>query len=356
MTAVSEKAEDSRRGIRRFLPRGMASIQPTEEEICETEIPEVDWVEHFKERIPLDSLRARIARESKLKRVMLPVLSHPHGLADRRFLVKGLDATIRLLGLRKRAMRNFEKIHLEEREWVMRGLGRGFDGFRILHISDLHLEFTPGLLGRLRQAISGVSFDLVCLTGDFFDLVFDVEQIDRAALRELLALFDVPVKAVLGNHDPLAVGAVLEEEGAKVLLNESEILERNGDRLFLAGLDDPRHYRAADMEKVMPHCPDGVPSLLLVHSPQVFAEAAAWGVSLTLCGHTHGGQVCLPFGFPIANKFQSPRRYMSRDWEYKGARGYTSNGCGGCKLPYRLNAPAEIAVHTLRSGTARRGS
>jgi len=130
-------------------------------------------------------------------------------------------------------------------------------------------------------------------------------------------------------------------------VNESEIIQKGGDQLFLAGLDDPRNYEAADFEKAMAGRPEGVPCVALAHSPQIFREAAAWNVDLTLSGHTHGGQVCLPFGIPIVNKFASPTRFLSGTWNFAGARGYTSNGCGGCKLRYRLNAPAEIAIHTL---------
>ncbi len=334
-----------------ILPKGTPRIQPTDREIRQTAIPEAAWVDRFRGRVPLEDLRARIARENKLREVMLPLLTHEDGLADRRLPVRCLDAAFRLLGLRTRAMRNFEKIAVREMDWELPGLGKGFDGFRILHLSDFHLEFCPGLLDRIRRVIGELDYDLACLTGDYFDLLFEEEFMDRSALRELVSSFKAPVKAVLGNHDPLAVGAALEEAGARVFVNESEILERAGDRLFLAGLDDPRIYRAANFEEVMGDRPEGAASLVLVHSPQVYREAAEWGVSLTLCGHTHGGQVCLPFRIPIANKFQSPRRYMSGSWEFRGAQGYTSNGCGGCKLPYRLNAPAEVAVHTLRAGS-----
>jgi len=139
-------------------------LNPHPHEVRATRIPEGGWAERFKGRISEEAIRHRLARENRLREVMLPPLSHPDGLADRRFRVRCLDAAVRLCGLRKRATRNFETIRIRRKDWFIGGLERGFHGYRILHVSDFHLEFCPGILERLRRVLEGLEYDIVCLT------------------------------------------------------------------------------------------------------------------------------------------------------------------------------------------------
>ena len=322
----------------------MRSLEPTPDEVRRTEIPADPWIEPYRRRMGTGNLRERLARERKLKEVMEPVLRHPDGLADRRAEVRLLGKLVGAAGLAGVDRRNFERIDIQRREWRLPGLPRSFDGFRILHASDFHVDFDPGVIDRLRRVVSGLDYDLACLTGDFCDLAFDEAGVKREWIAELAGLFRGPVRAVPGNHDILRVAALLEESGVRVLLNERE----ESEGFVLAGLDDPRHYRNASFAKALDGAPPGLPRVALVHAPQIYREAAAHGIDLVLCGHTHGGQVRLPGGIPLSNRFACPRRMVSRDWKFRSVRGYTSNGCGGCKLPFRLNAPAEVAVHTLR--------
>ncbi len=300
-------------------------------------------------RLGVGEARVRLAREARLLRFMAPRFRHPAGMADRRPGVRILQGLVRLAGLSERARRNFERIEVQRREWTIAGLPESFDGYRILHVSDFHLDFDPRVVGRLQTAVAGLGYDLVCLTGDFFDLVFEEERIDPRLLADLVGLFRKPAHAVLGNHDILAVGGALEEMGVRVLMNESVRIGVPGDGFLLGGVDDPRHYRVHSCGRALSNRASGEPVVLLAHSPHVYREAAESGVDLVLCGHTHGGQVCLPGGWPLPGRFIGPRALVSREWSVGGVRGYTSHGCGGCKLPFRFNAPAEVAVHTLRS-------
>ena len=330
----------------------MRSLEPTPEEIASTTIPESPWVRAMAPRVGIEEARVRLAREARLLRVMAPRFRHPMGMADRRLGVRILQGLVGLAGLSGRARRNFARIEVQRREWDIRGLPKSFDGYRILHASDFHLDFDPEVIGRLGKVVAGLEYDLVCLTGDFFDLVFEEESIDQALLADLIGLFRKPVHAVLGNHDILAVGGALEEMGVRVLMNESVRIGDTGGGFLLAGIDDPRYYQVHSCERALAAHETDEPTVLLAHSPQVYREAAEFGVDLVLCGHTHGGQVCLPGGWPLPGQCRCPRTLVSREWHIRGAKGYTSHGCGGCKLPFRFNAPAEATIHTLRSAAS----
>lgn len=298
-------------------------------------------------------VRMRFTKEQILLERMAPVFQSPTGMADRRWPVRFLENAVRWSGLGSRARKNFLTIQRIEREWELPGLAANLDGFRLLHLSDFHLDFDPELIGRLREALGDWEYDVVCLTGDFFDLVFEEKAVDEVILGDLLSLFSGPVYAVLGNHDIFRVGEVLEGLGVRVLMNESGILGGPSGNLTLAGVDDPRLYKTSSVNNALKGAKSGGPTILLAHSPQIFEEAAAGDVDLVLCGHTHGGQVSLPGQFSLASSSDCPRKMVSRDWYFKGMHGYTSHGCGGCKLPFRFNAPAEITLHTLRTAEAK---
>ena len=293
------------------------------------------------------TLRKRLAVERILLERMAPRFRSANGMADRRLQVRALDFALRVSGLAGRARRNFEQIRLVRKKWEIEGLDRDLSGLRILHVSDFHLDFDPGLLSRLREALRGVEYDLACLTGDFFDLIFEEDSIKAQWLDDLIGLFRGPVFAVLGNHDILAVADHLERLGVSVLMNEGQPFGPNGRGLWIAGVDDPRLFESDSMESALRGRPPGAPVLLLAHSPQAYQEASLHNVDFMMSGHTHGGQVSLPWFVPFTSRFRCPQRMASGAWRHGRLQGYTSNGCGGSKLAYRLNAPAEIALHTI---------
>ncbi len=93
--------------------------------------------------------------------------------------------------------------------------------------------------------------------------------------------------------------------------------------------------------------PEGEPSILLAHSPEIYKQACYAGFQLMLCGHTHGGQICLPGGFPLIVNAQCPRRICRGAWRYDSLQGYTSSGCGSSIVPARFNCPPEVTIHEL---------
>ena len=158
-----------------------------------------------------------------------------------------------------------------------------------------------------------------------------------------------PVYAVLGNHDSLRMVPHLETMDIRVLLNESVEIERGGAAIHLAGVDDPHYFRGDNMEKAVEGIPPDAVSVLLAHSPEIYKQAAHAGFSLMLCGHTHGGQICLPGGFPLIVNARCARRYCKGAWSYQALAGYTSVGSGVSIVDVRLNCPPEITLHRLRA-------
>jgi hypothetical protein len=89
-------------------------------------------------------------------------------------------------------------------------------------------------------------------------------------------------------------------------------------------------------------------SILLSHTPEAYRRAAHAEYNLMLCGHTHGGQICLPGGLPVLTDTASPRRFARGAWCYHGMIGYTSAGAGTSIVDVRLNCPPEVTLHRLR--------
>ncbi|MGC6456328.1 MAG: metallophosphoesterase [Coraliomargaritaceae bacterium] len=258
---------------------------------------------------------------------------------------------LRCCGLWKRAVRNYLDIRVETNEVLLEGLPPAFDGYRILQLTDLHADLHPDFPGAVQGALDGLEYDLAVVTGDFRTSTFgDATGATEASIAILSAL-QAPVYAVLGNHDFLNKLPPLEAAGVRFLLNENVSIERDGQRLYLVGIDDPNFYKTHDFDRALKGVPEAACKVLLSHSPEVHAEANARGFTLLLAGHTHGGQICLPGGVVVMHDGSSPRKFLSGTWRSGALQGYTSRGTGATGLPARLNCPPEVTLHTLRVAT-----
>jgi predicted MPP superfamily phosphohydrolase len=164
----------------------------------------------------------------------------------------------------------------------------------------------------------------------------------RAAIRG-------EVYGVLGNHDTIRMVPGLEAMGIRMLLNESEIIERAGERVHLAGIDDAHFYRMDNLEKAAADIPHDAFSILITHTPEIYRQAAHADFDVLLSGHTHGGQICLPGRIPITLDSVLPRSLGAGPWRYHDMIGYTSVGAGSSVVPVRFNCPPEITLHRLQS-------
>lgn len=258
--------------------------------------------------------------------------------------------SLRLVGLHGRGQRNARRIQIKTNELRLNRLPTAFDGFKLLHISDLHLDAGEGFAEAHLEALRRAgSYDLCVMTGDYRNKTFGPYWKALKALAKVLEGIAAPVYAVLGNHDTIRMAPAMEDLGIKMLLNESVPIERGGAAIWLSGIDDAHYFRAENMEKATDAIPPGAVSILLSHSPEVYRHAAYARFDAMLSGHTHGGQICLPGGIPVMLNANAPRALCNGPWRYHGLQGYTSVGSGACIVDVRLNCPPEMTLHTLRN-------
>jgi uncharacterized protein len=259
-----------------------------------------------------------------------------------------IRTALRLAGLYERGRRNAERPVVRRNEVRSARLPASFDGFTILHLSDLHVDMNEGAMRRLVELAAGLRYDLCVLTGDYRGQTFGPFDATLDGLARIRAGLVGPAYAVLGNHDTIQMVPGLEAMGIRTLLNECAAIERGGARIHLAGIDDAHYFRVDNIEKAADAIPDGDFSILLSHTPEIYRQAAHAGFDLLLSGHTHGGQICLPGSIPITLDAALPRRLGRGAWQYGDMSGYTSVGAGSCIVPVRLNCPPEITLHILR--------
>lgn len=259
-----------------------------------------------------------------------------------------IRTALRLSGLYGRGRRNAERVELRHNELQFAELPPLFDGFTVLHLSDLHVEMNAGAMQRVVELLPTANYDICVLTGDFRSQTFGPYEAVLDGLRWLRPHLKGPVYGVLGNHDTIRMVPGLEQMEIRMLLNEAEIIRRGDQRLHLVGIDDAHYFRVDNIEKAAGDVPHDEFSILLTHTPEIYRQAAHADFNLLLSGHTHGGQICLPGSIPIILDAKLPRRFGSGAWKYHGMQGYTSVGAGTSLVPVRLNCPPEITLHHLR--------
>lgn len=264
------------------------------------------------------------------------------------WLMVALYGVLKASGLYPLGRRGASDLRVERHEVRLPGLPSGLDGFTLLHLTDLHLDIDPGHVDVILSRTRGLSPDVTVLTGDYRASTSGPYERAVELTARLVRSLPGPVYGVLGNHDFVEFVPPLEEAGMRFLLNETVTIERGGGRLHLSGIDDPHYYETDNLEKTVQGLPEDEPWILLSHSPEVYRQAAACGFSLLLCGHTHGGQICLPGGMPILTNARCPRAMRSGPWQHGAMRGYTSRGTGSCGVPVRFFCPPEVTLHTLR--------
>ncbi len=235
-------------------------------------------------------------------------------------------------------------------------LAPSFSGFRILQISDIHYG---GWMNRERlqhvlRAVLSETPDLVVITGDFL-IGHNWSKFLQASLTELVEVMSLLTEehttlAVLGNHDywtsSSAVREALASCGILELRNDVYSLSNEGGQLHIAGVDDvwEGHHR---LDAVLEKLPQTGAAILLAHEPDYADQSAETGrFDLQLSGHSHGGQVVLPFiGAPVlpylGRKYPSGLYRVGEMWQY------TNRGVGMASLEIRFNCRPEITVFTL---------
>ncbi len=255
---------------------------------------------------------------------------------------------LKLTGVYKKGFANAKNIEIKNVTLIFEDLPPAFNGFKILHISDLHIGAIEGLEDILIRIIRPLSFDLCVITGDFrLDTTGSFGQV-IPAMKKLLETVhpEYGVLAVLGNHDTYKIVEFLEPSGMRFLLNETINIEKENQRLRITGTDDTFYYYTDMAMHALEDTP-GEFSIALSHTSELSDVAAENHYKLYLCGHTHGGQICLPGGIPVISHQKGNRERVRGFWQHNGMTGYTSPGAGVSGIPLRFNCPPEITVFEL---------
>lgn len=258
--------------------------------------------------------------------------------------------SLRLVGLYKRGQRNTLNIQVRVNEIHLPGLADAFDGFTLLQLSDIHADIHPPAIHAMVETVCELEYDVCVLTGDYRAQTHGPIEEAIEWMSVLMSGLRQPVYGVFGNHDSIRMLPALEAMGIRMLVNEHHLIERDGAPLYLVGIDDAHYYRVDNIEKAVQNIPPNAPTILLSHTPEIYRQAAHVGFDLMLCGHTHGGQICLPGGIPITLDSRCPRYFGRGPWKHHKMCGYTSVGTGTSIVNVRLNCLPEVTLHRLRAG------
>ena len=334
-------------------PRGPTPIQDAGGEDDSPFRPDggEDLLERLSQRMGIVHARQRLGIETEKESQVLGQGRHAFHLENWysiHWLIRGV---LRLAGLLGRGQRNSRRIRVLNQRFILPDLPEGLEGFRILHLSDTHVDMDEAALEKLLETVRGLDYDLCVLTGDYRRDTWGPVGDALTGMRRLRTQLRGRALAVLGNHDSIRMVPELEAMGYELLLNEHCAIDHRGESLYVAGVDDAHFYRVDNLQRAAEGIPTAAVSLLLCHTPEIYLQAAYAGFDLFLCGHTHGGQICLPGGFPLTLDANCPRRLGSGHWRHGDMQGYTSVGAGTSVVNVRFNCLPEVTLHTLTRGT-----
>jgi len=240
-------------------------------------------------------------------------------------------------------------IEIVRRKMAIPKLPSRLDGLTAVQISDLHLSGNGDLHSHLVDQVRKLKPDTILFTGDLID--------DQSAIGDGIDIFrswqpPAGIWAVPGNWDHTATADTIDIlvnrlKSAKVrfLVNESAQLE---DGLWIAGVDDPSSS-LDDVSAAIDSIPAAAPRILLAHSPDIVTSLQDTTFGLVLAGHTHGGQVNLPFFNGAWLKDGPSSEYIQGLFDVHGSPLYVNRGIGTTKLPIRIGARPEITHFTFHA-------
>jgi len=232
-----------------------------------------------------------------------------------------------------------------------------FDGFTLLHISDLHLLHFGTVPRQLLRVLPTLPADLALFTGDYKRHSYTTDAPIPAWMGRIRRA--CPTRegafAVLGNKDHAGMKATFAPHGLEVLINEARTIERGGERIHLLGVDAESPVRQpARAARLLDRLPRHGFRILLAHTPDYVRPAAERGIELVLVGDTHGGQVRLPLLGALKVKSRLGRRYCRGIVREGPTTLHISAGCGTANIPFRLRCPPEVTLIVLRRARPRR--
>lgn len=258
-----------------------------------------------------------------------------------------LKTALTLSGLYKRGNKNALDLGLKRVRLLFDDLPEAFDGYAILFISDLHLDAMDGITQRILCCIRGLNPDLCLLGGDYTTKQGGSLPMATSRMSCLLRRMDARdgIFAVLGNHDCRGMVQLLTRMNVDFLFNTTRYIIKGKQRIRIAGISDPESP-GPDGSRLTPD-PDNVFTIVVSHRPEFYRDAVRCRSQLYLCGHTHAGQVRLPFLGPMITRCNVPRKMIYGQWTHKNMQGYTTAGAGTSGVPVRFGCRGEVVLLTL---------
>ncbi|MCC7452308.1 MAG: metallophosphoesterase [Anaerolineae bacterium] len=285
-----------------------------------------------------------------------------HGVSRRKFLklAAGSIASVGLSGIAGSAYATQiepNAVALTRLTFTLPHLSSAFNGLTIAQISDFHLGgwMSREHMATIAQQVNALNPDVIAITGDFVEREVDAGLADT--LLQSLQQFTAreAILGILGNHDhwsyaPRVIRNINAAKNVHLLVNESTVIQRGTDRLFIAGVDDVWEKKN-DLTSALKQIPDQAPVILMAHEPDYADEVARTGrVGLQLSGHTHGGQVRVP-GVGALILPHLGRQYQTGLYTVNGMALYVNRGLGMIRPYVRLNCSPEVTLITLKSPT-----
>jgi predicted MPP superfamily phosphohydrolase len=219
-----------------------------------------------------------------------------------------------------------------------------FNGFKILFISDLHLDIKPNSLEYIKN-LKLPEYDVLIFGGDFFDKY----NYNKENIQDFIFLFNKLKTtynfAVLGNHDSTDILELENTLGLKFLINESVLIKNKNEEIILTGIDDITYFKSQYQEECL--IKDNIFKIMISHNPDFLKTTEKNDYNIQLSGHTHGGQILLPFNF-ILYPHTKYKFAISGLWKYKKLQGITTSGFGCAGHPLR-NIDPEMVLITLKN-------
>lgn len=232
---------------------------------------------------------------------------------------------------------------------------KSFDSMKIVQFSDTHLGpfYSIDQLSEVIEKINATKPDIVLFTGDLLDEPnkFPFPKIIPPILSQLHA--PSGKFCIYGNHDHGGYGTeiykeIMEQGGFTLLKNDSSIISKNEENIVIAGLDDAMLGKPDYSHTFSSLSPESLFTILLVHEPDVAPQTAHHGAHIQLSGHSHGGQIQMPFLGPIITP-PLGSKYYEGIHTIDNLTLYVNRGLGTTRLPFRFFATPEISVYTLKS-------
>ena len=248
------------------------------------------------------------------------------------------------------ALAEANSLSVERIEIRLERLPKRLEGFRLIHLSDIHHSPFTNIehISRAVKVANSLKPDMFVLTGDYVSHHTEYIKPVAEVLGKLESEFGT--FACLGNHDhwtdPELVTKSFRSENINVLVNEGIRFEARGASFWLAGVDDYMVGKTDLPTALRGAFPDEM-KLLLAHNPVIVRQAARYAVDLVLSGHTHGGQVKLR---EDEKQVFAKRRLKNGLHRRKDTQIYITRGIGTVVLPIRYQCPPEISLIELSSG------